>query len=247
MTTVEVTKITETSAISGGNIISNNATIIAAGVCWSTDPVPTIADGKTIDLIKRSGFESQITRLTPGTNYFLRAYAVYTKGTSYGNVYHTAIIGTQEWMVENLKATSYNDGGSAVGSHHNDASYNGAVNTWGEAKSGALCPNGWAVPSYDSWQTLADYRGDDMRDKITETGTAHGPSPNTKATNESGFTALPQKNNTAYAFWWTSTGYSQFSASGTGHAFELWVPYGALFVGVWYSVPAENSVRCIKK
>jgi len=56
-----------------------------------------------------------------------------------------------------------------------------------------LAPEGWHVPTDDEWQTLIDHLGGSSvaGDKMKETGTSHWNSPNTGATNESGFTALP--------------------------------------------------------
>ncbi len=67
-----------------------------------------------------------------------------------------------------------------------------------------IAPEGWHVPTDEEWKQLeislgmslsdanADgWRGTDEGGKLKETGTAHWDSPNTGATNESGFTALP--------------------------------------------------------
>ena len=70
-----------------------------------------------------------------------------------------------------------------------------------------IAPVGWHVPTDDEWKELEMYlgmsqsdaddvgwRGTDEGGKLKETGTAHWISPNTGATNESGFTALPSGN-----------------------------------------------------
>lgn len=86
LTTSSVTLITKTSAISGGNIISNGGSeILAQGVCWSTSLNPTIAGNKTIDQSPVSEFISQLDELIPNTKYYVRAYATNSKGTGYGS------------------------------------------------------------------------------------------------------------------------------------------------------------------
>ncbi len=56
-----------------------------------------------------------------------------------------------------------------------------------------VCPAGWHLPGQAEWEQLIDYLGGDSiaGGKLKETGTTHWESPNTGATNESGFTALP--------------------------------------------------------
>jgi uncharacterized protein (TIGR02145 family) len=56
-----------------------------------------------------------------------------------------------------------------------------------------ICPTGWHVPSQNEWNELIDYLGGNPAGaggKLKETGTAHWTSPNTGATNSSGFTGL---------------------------------------------------------
>ncbi|MBK7172309.1 MAG: DUF1566 domain-containing protein [Bacteroidales bacterium] len=85
LTTAAISDITQTSAISGGNIVSDEgAAITARGVCWFTKPNPTIANFKTSDGIGDSAFTSNITGLLPGKLYHVRAYAVNSEGISYG-------------------------------------------------------------------------------------------------------------------------------------------------------------------
>lgn len=76
----------QTSALSGGSISNDGgATIIARGVCWSTSPNPEINDNHTSDGSGVGSFNSTITGLIAGTNYYVRAYGTNNIGTSYGN------------------------------------------------------------------------------------------------------------------------------------------------------------------
>ena len=86
VTTTAVTTITQTTATSGGNVTSNGgATVTARGVCWSTTPAPVTTNNHTSDGTGSGTFVSNITGLTAGTLYYVRAYATNSAGTSYGN------------------------------------------------------------------------------------------------------------------------------------------------------------------
>ena len=128
--TLEVIEVTSTSAIGGGNIIDNGGSHIQAkGVCWSTNPDPTVSDSKTIDGSGMENFTSSLTGLDPYSKYYICAYATNSVGTGYGeevsirtlwdnsnivdydgNTYQSLQIGEQVWMKENLKVTHYSDG-----------------------------------------------------------------------------------------------------------------------------------------
>jgi len=129
-----------------------------------------------------------------------------------GNVYTSVTIGSQVWMVENLKTTKYNDGTAipnvtdntawahlttgAYCWYNNDISNKtsyGALYNWYTVNTGKLCPTGWHVPSGAEWTTLVDYLGgwEINGGKLKEAGTTHWQSPNLGATNETGFTGLP--------------------------------------------------------
>jgi len=129
------------------------------------------------------------------------------------NVYQTVKIGDQWWMAENLKATHYRNGDSipqvtdnglwsdrvtgACCDYDNESAY---ADTYGKLYNwyavdyaGSIAPEGWHVPSNTEWQTLIDHLGGDdvAGGKLKESGFTHWSSPNTGATNESGFTGLP--------------------------------------------------------
>ncbi|SLM28453.1 exported hypothetical protein [Desulfamplus magnetovallimortis] len=89
VTTAAISSVTETSAVSGGEVTSDGCDAITArGVCWSTSQNPTVDsnDGKTTESIGTGTgtFTSNITSLTPDTTYYVRAYATNSAGTAYG-------------------------------------------------------------------------------------------------------------------------------------------------------------------
>jgi uncharacterized protein (TIGR02145 family) len=195
-----------------------------------------------------------------------------------GNYYNTVKIGEQIWMAENLKTTRYNDGtdiplvtDNTIWTHISTPAYCWYNNDVGSYKGtyGALynwyavstttnggknvCPSGWHVPSDAEWTTLTDYLGgvSVAGGKLKETGTTHWYSPNTGATNETGFTALPGgiRDNASGGFysvtymgkWWSCTENSLAYAWGRGTSYSsVSVSLGA------NDKPYGFSVRCVK-
>ena len=189
-----------------------------------------------------------------------------------GNVYSTVTIGTQEWMVENLKTTKYNDGtdiplvtddhewielttGAYCWYNNDAATYEnpyGALYNWYAVNTGKLCPTGWRVPTDAEWTELTDYLGGTSvaGGKLKESGTTHWNSPNTGATNETGFTALPSGyreyhgtyNYVGYnGYWWSSQEYS------TTNAYYRFMSYSGS--GIFRNYVYKRfglSVRCLR-
>lgn len=82
-----VTLVTPTSVRVGGELVYSQTPVTSNGICWSaTNPNPTTADTKVVVDSLVSVFGGKITGLTPGTQYFARAYAVNRAGTAYGSV-----------------------------------------------------------------------------------------------------------------------------------------------------------------
>ncbi|MCR4681227.1 MAG: T9SS type A sorting domain-containing protein, partial [Bacteroidales bacterium] len=76
VTTNTITSITTNSATCGGDVTSNGASSVTArGVCWSTSQNPTVSESYTTDGSGTGSFTSNITGLTTGTTYYVRAYA----------------------------------------------------------------------------------------------------------------------------------------------------------------------------
>jgi uncharacterized protein (TIGR02145 family) len=192
-----------------------------------------------------------------------------------GNTYNTVNIGTQTWMAENLKTTKYRNGdliGTTIpdtlnvsgeitpkyqwaymGNESNVPAY-GRLYTWDAIMdSRNVCPVSWHVPSDAEWTVLNDYLGGAAvaGGKLKEAGLSHWFAPNTGATNETGFNALPGgirgisgvfQYGAGYGGWWSSTEIATTSA---------WYRYtvynnDSLFRDNYCLKVNGFSVRCIK-
>jgi uncharacterized protein (TIGR02145 family) len=192
--------------------------------------------------------------------------------THYGQVYNTVQLGTQCWLKENLNAGSMISSGfnqtnnSIIEKYcYNDNPLNcttyGGLYQWDEmmqytALQGVqgICPAGWHIPTDTEWTTLSDYLGGAAvaGGKMKEAGYAHWSAPNTGATNEGGFTALPGgwlygtdgfKNITLNGYFMSSTEWAQNvndywvrSVSYDSEGFDRWITGKTLGL----------SVRCLK-
>ncbi len=142
---------------------------------------------------------------------------VYTPPTTVtdkdGNVYQTVTIGTQTWMASNLRVLHFRNGESItnltvdadwVGATFaawcdysniaaNGTKYGHLYNWYAATDSRKIAPVGWHVPTDAEWTTLTTYLGGESvaGGKLKEAGVLNWISPNTGATNETGFTALP--------------------------------------------------------
>jgi uncharacterized protein (TIGR02145 family) len=184
-----------------------------------------------------------------------------------GNVYQTVTIGQQVWLQENLKSLHYSDGTEIPGvvAYNNDDSLGaiyGLLYPWTAAMNNSVtpgaqgvCPCSCHVPTDQEWAILENYLGGSAvaGGKMKEAGTEHWQSPNTGATNSSGFTGLPAGEFDAYynpnKFWllhlaavfWTST------QSNQSQAWERYLSHDNAACGrlAWYKV-MKYSIRCIK-
>ena len=121
VTTNEATNITQTTALSGGNVTSDGGgTVSARGVCWSTTPNPDLSDNHSTDGSGVGPFESNISGLTPNTTYYVRAYATNGEGTAYGNqisfntLANPVLPTVITEIVTNITLTTANSGGEVT-------------------------------------------------------------------------------------------------------------------------------------
>jgi uncharacterized protein (TIGR02145 family) len=184
-----------------------------------------------------------------------------------GNTYQTVIIGNQEWMVGNLKTTSYNDGTpislveptddwngldeEAYCWYENDISaaldksYGALYNHFAVA-SGKLPPDGWHVPTAAEWDELDAFisnNGHGLKAATGWNGDGNGD-------NKYGFFAFPagyRSNNGVFheagnnGYWWSASEISKVSAAGRI------LSSGSNQLTVYMSNKSTGfSVRCVK-
>ncbi len=299
LSTTTASDITSTAAISGGNITTDGGSSITdRGVCWSTSENPTIAlTTKTSEGIGTGSFTSNISGLSPGTTYYVRAYATNSAGTAYGNQqtlttltqnlfnpnltygtmsdndgnsYKTIVIGSQTWMAENLKTGKYRNGDpiptnlsntawqtattGAFAIYNNDAAsnttYGKLYNWYAVADPRGLCPTGWHVPTDAELTILQNYLGgiNIAGGKLKSTSSLW--TPNTGATNESGFSGLPGGNRSNngfysslgyYGYWWSSSEFLEADAWSRGL-----ITNNGIFYRTKYYRQNGFSIRCLR-
>jgi uncharacterized protein (TIGR02145 family) len=189
-----------------------------------------------------------------------------------GNSYHTVVIGTQTWMVENLKTTKYNDN-TAIPLVPDDTSWVklttpaycwygndsvtskntcGALYNWPAVGTGKLAPSGWHVPADTEWSLLTTYLGgeDVAGGKLKEAGLAHWLTPNGGATNETGFSALPGGYRSNYATYNLFGNFGYWWTSKASDTTSSWCRlidknYMNVF-RITYNRNFAFSVRCVK-
>jgi len=187
-----------------------------------------------------------------------------------GNDYSVVTIGSQTWMAENLRTTMFSDGMAIPNvSGFNDWSslvtpaycwYDtnqvlyqayGLLYNWYAVETNKICPEGWHVPSNSEWSELINYLSPQTTagGKLKETGTTHWNTPNTGATNETGFSALPGGyrygtgafiNIGNYGWWWASSSISDY-----GHDVNLIYNGQEVTTGASYK-KTGLSIRCVK-
>ena len=84
--TSPVNSITQTSAKIGGNITNDGgSSVISRGVCYSNSQNPTTSNSIVNSGSGVGSFTTNISNLLPNTTYYVRAFAINSIGTSYGN------------------------------------------------------------------------------------------------------------------------------------------------------------------
>lgn len=285
ISTIPATEISSSSAMTGGNITSNGGAFITSrGVCWSTSTNPTIENNKTIQGADLGNFISELKNLSPNTTYYVRSYATNVLGTAYGSQmifktldYSFVSIGKQDWMIKNLDVITYRNGDTipqvtnpeawvalktGAWCYYNNSSANGTTfgklyNWYAVNDPRGLAPKGWHIPSDAEWTILGKQLGGDSVAGGKLKATVLWLQPNWKATNESGFTALPGGNRRGdgteayaalfqnlyfYGGWWSSTEPNSNGAFNRRLTFDL----KQLYTDLYADKQDGFSVRCLR-
>ena len=220
-----------------------------------------------------TGGQTGITQHTCGATNVHNPDKTYgTMTDQQGNVYKTIVIGTQEWMAENLKTTIYRNGNAianitdytqwsglttgAWASYANDSQldcpYGKLYNWYAVADPRHVCPTGWHVPTDGEWTSLTDYLGGEAISggKMKSTGTQYWNSPNMNSTNESGFSGLPGGGRGYGGGFYDVGSYGQWWSSSESGTFSAWDRYLFYDGGIATQDGSDKrygfSVRCLK-
>jgi uncharacterized protein (TIGR02145 family) len=180
------------------------------------------------------------------------------------NSYKVVKIGKQYWMAENLKTTHYADGTAIIDGSFayddNEANVEiyGRLYTWVAAMNGnapsttnpgeeqGVCPDNWHLPSRAEWGELIDYLGgaEIAGGKLKASGYDYWFYPNTAASNETGFSALPGGRKGVI---FSLKGESAVFKSSTGpDMIELIFNNANVDINEWVTGGLSTSVRCVR-
>jgi uncharacterized protein (TIGR02145 family) len=198
-----------------------------------------------------------------------------------GNLYKTIQIDDQLWMAENLRSKKFQNGDEIPTTkitmqdvseeaepkyqwvYDGAESYSnlyGRLYTWYVvADDRNICPEGWHVPSYSEVNILINSIDQNNGGALKEAGLSHWKSPNTGATNATGFSGLPggmafinfmiiQFNGIGDSGnWWTSSGDTGKPGSDSRSALAYCLFNNGSTIIVLYGARRTGySVRCIK-
>ena len=188
------------------------------------------------------------------------------------NIYSTVMIGTQEWMVQNLKTTRYQNGDVIPNitdntawvnlttdaycvfdnNGSNDPVYGKLYNWYAVADARNVCPTGWHVPTDVEWTVLTNYLGGTSvaGGKMKEAGFVHWVSFNPGGTNESCFSGLPGGIRFDDGIFYETGTIGTWWSSTEDDTSDAWVRFQEYFSNAVlrysHSKIDGSSVRCLK-
>lgn len=209
--------------------------------------------------------------LLSASQYNIFAQSAGTVTDQENNKYRIVKIGDQIWMTENLKSTRLNDG-TAIANitgiaewaalstpgycwYKNDTAYKnvyGALYNAYAVNTNKLCPAGWHVSTNEDWLKLESWLGGEKiaGGKLKDTGTLHWSEPNSGATNEIQFNALPGGSRYTNGLFLTIKNMGYWWSPGETNTFNNW--YRSIYyrdIAITRNfIDSTNgfSVRCVK-
>lgn len=192
-----------------------------------------------------------------------------------GNMYTTVKINQQTWLGQNLNVSHFRNGDpipevrtdeewEKAGNEHKPAwcyyenstaqgkTYGKLYNWYAVNDPRGLAPKGYHIPTDQDWNTMSSYLGGGEKagGKLKEKGMAHWKSPNTEATNSSGWNGLPAGLNYSFGtfvgvgstgYWWTSVENGEVTANVYSLSFE-----NSTLFDLFLNKGVGLSVRCIR-
>ncbi len=244
VTTSEVTSITMVSAVCGGEVtFDGNAAVTSRGVCWSTSQNPTVEDSKTTDGEGVGAFTSNITELSQGTTYYVRAYAVNEMGVAYGEEVSFTTMSTEgninghDWvdlgLPSGLKWATCNVGATAPEQY-------GDYYSWGEVETKTAYNSNNCSTMY---QQIDDFSGDPQYDVARKKWGDAWRMPTKEEQEE-------LLNNCTWELT-TINGFSGYKVTGpngnsiflpaAGYYYDTYVNFDGYYGGYWSSTPHEDT------
>ncbi|MBU6159398.1 MAG: hypothetical protein KGP35_10285 [Bacteroidetes bacterium] len=201
----------------------------------SNNTYPTVTIGTQVWMAENL----RTTKYRDGSNI-----PVVTDNTQWANNFNTGATSPMMCWYNNDQATyTANKFGALYNWYAINPATNGNKN---------VCPTGWHMPTDAEWTTLTTFLGGESvaGGKMKSTGTQYWRSPNTGATNSSGWSGFPgggRLNNGSFftigsnGLWWSSTELN------TNYAWYRYLSYGNGGVSRnYYNKAYGSSVRCLR-
>lgn len=242
-------------------LVQGTPSVRESGTIFTTDSEVSYFNFKLVDEDSLIQFKKLYVNVEAETHYYVRPYVITYQDTLYGDiqsfmsgsyfkvgngvtdneghVYQSIILGSQEWMAENLRTQFFCNGDSIQFSSTDSIfmlrfeepqiiffdfnsdyfqNYGLMYNGYAALDARNICPCGWRVPTKSDWDKLFIYLGNNkyvggkMKSVgVLEEGTGLWKSPNGLANNLSGFNALPGGSHFGPNSFWHEGGYAQFA------------------------------------
>lgn len=149
VTTLPASNISFTSATCGGEVTTGGGSeVTERGVCWSTSPDPSLSDNHATNGSGTGSFTVNVSGLTTGKTYYVRAYAINSIGTSYGEPQSFTTKPLPQGAINGLFTINSNN--DRVLFSKGNLQYSKSSNTWKFANN--------------QWSTVGNAQDDNHRD-----------------------------------------------------------------------------------